>query len=89
MPDLVQNHSVAAKRSSSSLTSTADQYAPGRSGVQYSISSIGRENYRGHPIDHLIHQPNEHYSDVIRRPHLDMANPYAPDDARHPIPGTN
>ena len=88
MPDLVQNHSMAISSSSSPLTTTMQHHLHGRNELQSSMPPVERHNYRGHPVDHLIRPPTEHYSESMHRSVIDMSNQHESTDALHQVPGT-
>lgn len=87
MPDLVQNHSMAISSSSSALITPMQHHLHGRNELHSSMPTVERHNYRGHPVDHLIRPPTEHYSESIHRSVLEMSNHHEPTDALHQVPG--
>ena len=83
MPDLVQNHSVAASISSSHQITAMQQHLHGRNNLQISTSDVDRPTYRGHQVDNLIRPSPEHYSDILHHQRVDMSNQHESNDMLH------
>ena len=75
MPDLVQNHSVSLSVSPSPLLSMERQ-VHGRNGIQNTLGTARREDFRGHAMDgNTSCQLSSPYLDAAcNRSHVDMAS---------------
>ena len=75
MPDLVQNHSVSLSVSPSPLLSMERQ-VHGRNGIQNTLGTARREDFRGHAMDsNTSCQLSSPYLEAAcNRSHVDMAS---------------
>ena len=75
MPDLVQNHSVSLSVSPSPLLSMERQ-VHGRNGIQNTLGTARREDFRGHAMDSntSCQLSNPYLDAACNRSHVDMAS---------------